>query len=121
MKIFSRAVLTGLLVSAFWVTGIGYAVESTPDVAKEVEKHLAMSKSYEEKAMTQDVLIAEHEQMKKDSKNKYTISSKLGVSPKFHQMEKHCNAIIADATKLRNDLLDFAKWHRMRAAELQGM
>ena len=34
--------------------------------------------------------------------------------------EKHCGAVIKDATKLRHDLLEFARWHQMQAAELKG-
>lgn len=35
-------------------------------------------------------------------------------------MENHCDAIIRDAQILKTELLEFAKWHRMQAAEIKG-
>lgn len=92
------------------------------EVSDVIADHQATATSYEQKAAQQDVLIKEHVEMKKTYAQRYTPgnASKIGVPSKVKEMEKHCNAIVKDATKLRNELLDFAKWHRMRAAELQG-
>jgi hypothetical protein len=81
--------------------------------------HEAMAQSYEKKAAEQDTLIAEHTDMKADFKKKFYINEKVtpGVDK---QMGKHCNAIIKKAQELKKELLEFAKWHQMRAAELQG-
>jgi hypothetical protein len=35
-------------------------------------------------------------------------------------MEEHCNAIVRDVEKLASDAEDLAKFHRLRAAELEG-
>jgi hypothetical protein len=92
------------------------------EVSDVIADHQATATSYEQKAAQQDALIKEHVEMKKTYAQRYTPgnASKIGVPSKVKQMEKHCNAIVKDATKLRNELLDFAKWHRMRAAELEG-
>jgi septal ring factor EnvC (AmiA/AmiB activator) len=91
------------------------------DVPPTAEAHLNMAASYEEKAKVQEDLMAEHQQMKKDFEKKRYLNEK--ITPRktaVEPMEKHCDAIIKDAAALRADLADFAKWHRMRAAELQG-
>ncbi len=82
--------------------------------------HEKLAASYEEKALTQDALILEHEQMKTDFAKSVATSPKGGLPPSVKAMEKHCDAIIKDASNLKAELLDFAKWHRMRAAELAG-
>ena len=88
--------------------------------ADEVSDHQGLVASYEKKAAEQDAVIAEHEQMKKDYAARFSVPQKGGKLPQIQAMEKHCNAIIEDATKLRDEYRDFAKWHKMRAAELQG-
>lgn len=85
-----------------------------------VADHMAKATSYEEKAKAQDALIAEHQQEKKDYKSKYYINDKVTPPQRFAAFEKHCDAVIQDATKLRDELAEFAKWHRMQAAELKG-
>ncbi len=88
--------------------------------------HLAMAKSYEKKAAEQDVIITEQQQMKTDYEKRFYIDEKgENLTPsrplrEVKEMEDHCDAIINDARKLKDDYLEFAKWHRMRAAELQG-
>jgi len=81
--------------------------------------HLAMAKSYEDKAAAQDALVAEHEQMKAYYKARYSINERIMPMIQLMKMEEHCDAIIKDAQKLKADFLDFAKWHRLRAADLQ--
>jgi hypothetical protein len=98
------------------VAPVVYAAEP----AQVVDDHLAMSKSYEDKAAAQDALISEHEQMKKDYKSRFFINEKITPMAKLKKMNDHCDAIIKDAQKLKADFSDFAKWHRLRAAELQG-
>lgn len=82
--------------------------------------HESLAASYEQKALEQDALILEHQQMKKDVADRAVSSPKSGPVPVVKEMEKHCNAIINDAQILKTELQEFAKWHRMRAAELQG-
>ncbi|MBI4115720.1 MAG: hypothetical protein HY447_03995 [Candidatus Omnitrophica bacterium] len=109
--VLSLGVLLGVVspISAF-------AVEP----AQAAADHLAMAASYEQQATSQDALIAEHTTMKKEYKDRFFVNEKVTPISKVRKMERHCDAIIKDAQKVKNDLLDFAKWHRMRAAELQG-
>ncbi len=90
------------------------------DTAALVADHQAMAASYDNKAKAQDELIAEHTQMKQDYKKRFYINEKVTPASGLAKMDEHCDAIIGDAKKLQAEFLDFAKWHRMRAAELQG-
>ncbi|MBA4373649.1 MAG: hypothetical protein C0402_12415 [Thermodesulfovibrio sp.] len=116
MKKLSIIIFSLVIMIASVVAQNVYAAE-TSQVSTD---HLAMSKSYEDKAAAQDALIAEHEQMKKDYKSRFFINEKLTPMAKLKKMNDHCDAIIKDAQKLKADFNDFAKWHRLRAAELQG-
>ncbi len=91
------------------------------ETAQAASDHLAMAASYEGKAAAQDALIAEHTKMKADYKNRFFVNEKVTPLDKVRQMEDHCDAIIATAQKEKDELLEYAKWHRMRAAELQGL
>jgi len=82
--------------------------------------HLKMVKYYEGKAAEQDAIITEHQQMKKEYKQRYFINEKVTPVSRLKNMEQHCDAIINDAQKLKADFLESAKWHKMRAAELEG-
>lgn len=90
------------------------------EAAGVADDHLAMAASYEEKAAAQDELIAEHTKMKSDYKDRFFVNEKVTPLDKIHAMEDHCNALIKAAEEEKANLLDFTKWHRMRAAELQG-
>lgn len=93
-----------------------YAVEET----QAVSDHVALAASYEEKAAAQDIVIGEHTKMKQDYKARFFVNEKVSPMNKIQGMVEHCDAIIKDAQKLKSEYLEFAKWHRMRAAELQG-
>jgi hypothetical protein len=82
--------------------------------------HLSKVKYYEDKAAEQGAIIVEHQQMKVEYKKSYYINEKLTPSARLKEMENHCDAIIQEAQKLKTEFLEFAKWHKMRAAELQG-
>ena len=45
---------------------------------------------------------------------------KIGIPSNVKEMDKHCSKIIKAAQQEKQALLDFAKCHEMRAAELQG-
>ncbi|TAK06164.1 MAG: hypothetical protein EPO39_09560 [Candidatus Manganitrophaceae bacterium] len=108
----------------FLGVGLILAAASAPvyaaDVDQVISEHLAKAASYEEKAKAQDALIAEHQQEKKDYKKRYYINDKITPPQTLAVVEKHCDAVIGDAAKVRDDLQEFAKWHRMRATELKG-
>ena len=98
-------------------TTVGYAVEK-PDA---IDEHLALAASYEEKVAVQDALIAEHTKMKADYKSGFFVNEKVTPMGKILEMKDHCDAIIEAAQMEKAQLLEFAKWHRMRASELQGL
>ncbi|MFY9270675.1 MAG: hypothetical protein WAO55_13115 [Candidatus Manganitrophaceae bacterium] len=115
MKTFATIFLgAGLILAA--ASAALYAAEADQVIAE----HLTKAASYEEKANAQNALIAEHQQEKKDYKKRYYINDKITPPQTLAPVEKHCDAIIKDASKLRDDLSELAKWHRMRATELKG-
>ena len=116
MRTLSIMILGLAMVVATAVSSGVYAAEPSQVAAD----HLAMAKSYEDKAAAEDALIAEHEQMKRHYKARFFISERITPMIQLMKMEKHCDVIIEDAQKMKADFLDFAKWHRMLAAELQG-
>ena len=116
MKTFNNTMLILAVVLGLVSSAPVYAAEAS-QVASD---HLARAASYEQKAQAQDALIAEHTKMKQDYRARFFINEKVSPTSQIKKMENHCDAIIQEATALRNGLLEFAKWHRMRAAELQG-
>ncbi len=82
--------------------------------------HQSLAASYEQKALAQDALIAEHVQMKKDYTERFATNPKMAPPADIQKMNSHCDTIIKEAETLKQDFLDFAKWHKMRASELQG-
>ncbi len=122
MKILNSAILSLALLFGFALSQNLYAAEPSQVAAD----HLKMAKYYEGKASEQDAIIAEQQQMKSDYEKRFYIDEKgENLTPsrplrEVKEMEDHCDAIINDARKLKDDYLEFAKWHRMRAAELQG-
>ena len=114
-----KLILTSLGFAFLLSLGSGMPVFAA-ETSAVASDHLALAASYEEKVAAQDALIAEHTQMKQDYKERFYVNDKVTPQDQFLKMDAHCDAIIADAQKLKDELLDFAKWHRMRAAELQG-
>lgn len=110
-----------------WILVIGLITTFAPmmgfaaEVTEAAEDHLALAASYEAKVAVQDALIAEHTKMKADYKDRFFVNEKVTPITKIREMEDHCNAIIEAAQVEKSQLLDFAKWHRMRASELQGL
>ena len=116
MKTIKYAVLTAMIVSLF--TGLpAYAAD---DVSAEVSQHQTLAAQYEAKAAEQDALIAEHSPMNKKYEERFWMIKKAAKPKNVVDMDKHCTAIVQNATALKNEFLEFAKWHRLRAAELQG-
>ena len=90
------------------------------DVAQVAKDHRALAASYEEKAAAQEALVAEHTAMKRDYKRRVYVNEKVSPMLKVQKMEAHCDALIKQAQAEASALREFAKWHRMRAAELEG-
>ena len=116
MKTFNDTILILAMVLGIVSPIPAYAQE----VSQVASDHLAQAASYEQKVQAQDVLIAEHTKMKQDYRTRFFINEKVSPMVEIRKMENHCDTIIKDASSLKGELLEFAKWHRMRAAELQG-
>lgn len=115
MKAFTLILLSGALILAT-VSAAVYAGE----VDQSVTEHLAKAASYEEKAKAQEAVIADHQKQKESYRRRYYINDKVTPPWLFARVEKEHDAIIKEAIRLRDEYLDFAKWHRMRTAELKG-
>jgi hypothetical protein len=84
-------------------------------------EHLALAKSYQEKATTYHKEAAEHRAMADAYKKAVPGPTKGGAeNPWAKKMEAHCRAIATDAEKLAADADKAAEFHSLRAKELQG-
>ncbi len=114
MKTIKYAVLAAMIVGLF----AGVPAYAADDVSAAVSQHETLAAQYEAKAAEQDALIAEHTPMNKKYEERFFM--KAGKPKNVVDMNKHCTGIVQSATALRNEFLEFAKWHRMSAAELKG-
>lgn len=110
-----------VILALFMVTGLASAQTlygAKP--FKSAADHLKLAALYRESANAiEDALILEHRKIKQTYPKRFQVESAFNESRSIQELEKRCDAIINDATKLRDHLLDFSRWHRMRAAELQ--
>jgi len=77
--------------------------------------HLALAQNYEEKAAAWRQEAAHHREMAAAYRN-----SRPANDADAATMQKHCMKIVKDAEALATDADDTAKYHRLRAKELQG-
>lgn len=110
-KLFSVVALIALLLGK-----MAYAAD---DINQVISDHLEQALIYEQKAVEQDVLIADQKQKMTDYKATYRIDEERHSTGRIEAMEKHCEAVIKSAEKLKKEFLDFASWHRKQAVELQ--
>jgi len=98
-----------------------FPARSWADVPTTVDEHLAKVKYYDDQAKAQDVIIAEHQKMKKDYENEvgFTPKWKRFYAGKIDSMKKHCNAIIRKSEQIADEFRKMAEWHRMRAKEME--
>jgi hypothetical protein len=107
--------LNSIIVGAGILAGIlGFTPRAFAEDAAKTLTHADKAAAYEQKAVELDAVVADHTQMKKAG-----MTEKTQVSTR-QKMEKHCDAIIADAAKLRDDYRAFATWHKMQATEEKG-
>ena len=86
-----------------------------------IQDHLALAKSYEEKAAAYHQEATYHREMLEEYKHKVVVNPKSPYeNPWLKKMRKHCEAIIQESERLAREMHTFAEWHRMRAAELEG-
>ena len=95
---------------------IGGALSVSKVMANESKgvDYAALGAKYEKLAVAQDAVISEHEAMKMKEEKKNP--GKPGMSS-IAKMNKHCNAIIKDAKKLKVDYESFAAWCKLMATE----
>lgn len=91
------------------------------DASVTLGQHQALAAQYEAKADEQNAIIAEHTSMTKEYERRYGWMTVKGGNKDVGDMDKHCKAIVQNATGLKNEFLQFANWHRMRAAETKGL
>jgi hypothetical protein len=82
--------------------------------------HLAMSRTYAEKATTYRAEAAYHKDMAREYAKAHPDRKSGARNPWTVEMEKHCRAIVKDAEKLAADAEWAAKFHEMHARELEG-
>jgi hypothetical protein len=116
MKTIQYAAVAVMVVSLL----VGVPAYAADDVSEAVKQHETLAAQYEAKAAEQDALIAEHTPMNKKYEERFWMIKKAGKPKNVVDMDKHCTGIVQNATGLRNEFLEFSKWHRMSAAELQG-
>ena len=109
--------VAGLLLGVPVARGVETQAIKLPET---IQDHQAMATSYEQKAAAYRQEAAYHRAMLEKAAEAERINPKAQVHPRYEAMRKHCEPIIRDAEQLASDMSEFAKWHRMRAAELEG-
>lgn len=114
-----KAMLSAVtLLAALALPAMAHAQVKVPQTAAD---HLALAKSYQEKAALYRKEVAEHKAMAEAYRKSVAPGSKAtGENPWAKKMEEHCRAIAADAEKLAVDADKAAEFHTLRAKELQG-
>lgn len=106
--------LSAVLICAGFFSALKVrADETAPAAMKSGTDYAALAAKYEKMAADQDAVIAEHQEMLRQTGVQHPGNEKHGGNP----MDKHCNAIIRDAKKLKADYLAFAAWAKLAAKE----
>ena len=101
-------ILVSVLAVLAFVGSIGVVKADNSNSGTQVKNgtdYSALAAKYDKLAADQDVIITEHETMK------------VAYTQQHAGMDKHCNAIIKDAKKLKADYVAFADWARLMAKE----
>lgn len=115
-SLLALALTTGSVVTA---PVVSQAQEA--QVPTTVEDHLALAKTYQEKAATYRKEATYHREMFEAYKKSVPTSGKApGPNPWVVKMQKHCQMLAKDADKLATDAEKAAEYHTFRAKELQG-
>ena len=125
-RIVVTAMLAGCAAALIFGGTPGVAAEPSSNengravkVPETADDHLALAKGYDDKATTWRNEAAYHREMA--AAYKKTRGELKGVPNAWDvKMEKHCMTIVKDAEKLAADAEESAKYHRLRAKELQG-
>jgi hypothetical protein len=83
-------------------------------------EHQAMAKSYEEKVAAWHAEAAYHREMAATYKKAHPDAKSGAKNQWAAEMEKHCMNIVKDVEKAAAEADELAKFHRLRAKELEG-
>jgi type II secretory pathway component PulJ len=83
-------------------------------------EHMAMSTSYQEKATAWRAEAAYHRDMAAAYRKGHPNLKSGAQNPWTIEMEKHCAALVKDAEKMAGDAEELARFHRLRAMEVEG-
>jgi len=83
-------------------------------------EHHAMAKSYEEKVTAWRAEAAYHREMAAAYKKAHPDKKSGAANPWAAEMEKHCMNIVRDVQKAAAEADELARFHRLRAKELEG-
>jgi hypothetical protein len=116
MSHFIRSAIALLALSL--TLGAFSAIAEDAKVPVTAEDHLALAKSYTDKAAAWKAEAATHREMAATYAKSHP-EGKLGTRNQWNvKMENHCLAIVKDAEKLAADAELAAKMHEIRAKEL---
>ncbi len=96
--------------------GISYALDRPQSAAG----HRRIAAALDQNAREQDALINKHEEMKKEYRDSNYINDKMTPPANLGAEENRHNEIIESAERRRNEYRDSARWHELRALDLQG-
>jgi hypothetical protein len=111
-------ILATIALSLTLVSSTALAEEAKVPVT--AADHMAMSKSYADKANAWRAEAAYHRDMAAAYAKDHRDPKSGGRNQWTVKMEKHCNEIIKDVERLAADAEWAAKFHEMHARELEG-
>jgi hypothetical protein len=116
-----RAIRFIAVAAAFTATfGGSLALAGDVKLPETVAEHMAMSKEYTEKAATWRAEADLHKKMAAEYLKSHPDRKSGARSSWAVRMEEHCSALVRDARAAAADADDLAKFHRLRALELEG-
>jgi hypothetical protein len=107
-------------LALFFTLGTTLARAEEAKVPVTVADHLAMSKRYADKATAWRTEAAYHRDMAAAYKKAHPDFKSGARNPWTVEMEKHCMTIVKDVEKAAADAEWAAKFHELRAKELEG-
>jgi type II secretory pathway component PulJ len=96
------------------------AVAEEMKLSQTAAEHQAMAKSYEEKVAAWRAEAAYHRDMAGAYKKTHPDRKSGAVNRAAAEMEKHCMNIVTDVEKAAGEADELAKFHHLRAKELEG-
>ena len=115
MKRMQRNIAVLVALTAVFLTASVVMAASSPKTKAEC---LAAAEKYEKLAADQEAIVKEHKEMKADYRSNQAVIMKQVREKALADMDKHCDAIIADAQKLADDYKAMAQWHRIHATDM---